>query len=664
MGTKQLDLVPRADYENAEEQMMRPEVLKQPLLPLYEAIHNAIHASQEREAKDIVIDVEIYRDSANPINEIARIEGFSVTDHGIGFTDEKTEAFFRLFTKNKKKLFNCKGIGRLAYFSSFVTVDVDSIFQVDNSFLERAFSVSISSIGTDKLPQSIPSSRTENSTVIKVCGLKAECFDSYEIPAGAVINSLLDYFAAAILSLDSLTINVVDGDRATTINKNSYSSAKGNDIVIAGETFKTFYIKDRRGTKGVHEIQLTAAGRVVKKNTISFLAGSKIGSRDEEKFYLKTLVTSPFLDKTVSSTRSHFNGVPEKDEYADTISLEKIYADVGSEVRRYISEIMPESLTANDEMISMVVEELPHLAAVSDEQSVRNDIPLYSSRDRVRSTLVQEYAKKQLESLNYVMNKAKEYEKKGPPNFDDFLKTESEKLKEGTRLNHAHLTTYVKYREFIIDLFSQFLNKNEDGKYSPEAVLHNLIFPMKTASHDFEADYSKHNLWLIDDRYAAYTYLFSDKHEGIVADKKCEPDDKRYDIIAIYEDPSGGAAQNVFIVELKQTHKPLSKDNDPVQQLKDYVLRIQNNKLDKAGGGRINITDTTSYHGVVLCDIHGDFFKYEMIKNHSLKKRSDGKSYFAPFLNDTLFIEVTNYENLLEIAKLRNKAFMDKLKGQ
>ena len=48
----QLDLIPRADYENAEEQIMRPEVLKQPLLPLYEAIHNAIHASQEKEIND------------------------------------------------------------------------------------------------------------------------------------------------------------------------------------------------------------------------------------------------------------------------------------------------------------------------------------------------------------------------------------------------------------------------------------------------------------------------------------------------------------------------------------------------------------------------------------------------------------------------------------
>ena len=51
-----------------------------------------------------------------------------------------------------------------------------------------------------------------------------------------------------------------------------------------------------------------------------------------------------------------------------------------------------------------------------------------------------------------------------------------------------------------------------------------------------------------------------------------------------------GLLRIYFIIELKQTHKQLSKNNDPVQQLKDYVIRIQNNKLNKEDGGRINTT--------------------------------------------------------------------------
>lgn len=117
------------------------------------------------------------------------------------------------------------------------------------------------------------------------------------------------------------------------------------------------------------------------------------------------------------------------------------------------------------------------------------------------------------------------------------------------------------------------------------------------------------------------------------------------------------------MVELKQTHKQLSHSNDPVQQLIDYAMRIRNGKLDKYDGSRINITDTTQYYGIALCDIHHQYFRDEMIARHSLKKRNDGKSYFTLQMNETFFIEVTNYENLLEIARIRNKAFMDKLKG-
>jgi len=240
--TKQLDLIPRADYENAEEQMMRPEVLKQPLLPIYEAIHNAIHASQEQGGDNIGIGVELHRENSFPVGDVARIEGFTVTDSGIGFTDEKTEAFFRLFTKNKKKLFNCKGIGRLAYFSSFINVDVDSVYKVGDSFMERIFSVTISSIGTDKLPEAVPASRTENKTVIKVHGLKADCFDRYSLPSETIVNNLRDYFAAAVLSLDSLILSVADGDKSETIDKNSYMSTKGKDITIGVTAFRLFRV--------------------------------------------------------------------------------------------------------------------------------------------------------------------------------------------------------------------------------------------------------------------------------------------------------------------------------------------------------------------------------------------------------------------------------------
>ena len=90
----------RIDFESAVEQIMDQEVRRQPLLPLYEAVHNAIHASMEMELDDIVIKVHIERSSNSLVDEVAPIESISVTDNGIGFREKELSSFFTIFTKN------------------------------------------------------------------------------------------------------------------------------------------------------------------------------------------------------------------------------------------------------------------------------------------------------------------------------------------------------------------------------------------------------------------------------------------------------------------------------------------------------------------------------------------------------------------------------------
>lgn len=652
----------RVDYENATEQLMLPLVQREPLLPLYEAVHNAVHASQEANLENIKIEIVITRDSSVPVNDVARITNFSITDYGVGFTDSKCTAFFSLFTPDKKLRFNSRGVGRLSFFSSFHEVNIQSIYQQDELFYERNFSVTIKSIGNQELPDKCIIDDKFPKTTVTMSRLRTEFLAKYPISSSLVFEKLKEHFAPAILSSqENIELHINDSNKTAIINKSSYNSNKGKPVILKGETFNIYYIKNTQPTKGSHNIDFTAAGRVVLPKNIKFLANNKIGNKDEDKFYLRVLVTSHFLDKTVVPTRTRFFDSYDNSGLGRGISIDDIYDAVSLEVREYINEIMPDIINANNITIARVVDELPHLSVVSENTYIRTNVPLYSSEQQIRDALVQEYTKEQLKSLNYVRTKSAQYDNQGVPNFDDFIRAESDKLEHGSRINHAHLVTYVLYREYIINLFSRFLTKKEDDKYSPESVLHNLIFPMKSKSENCDADYFKHNLWLVDDRYAAYSYLTSDMYEGTISEQKCEPTDKRYDIFAVYEDPIGGAAQNVFLIELKQTHKPLSKDNDPVQQLIDYAIRIHSGKLDKEDGGRINITPSTQYYGIVLCDIHNSYFKI-MELDHSLRSRSDGRSYYTLQMQDKLFIEVTNYENFLEIAKLRNKVFLDKLR--
>ncbi len=262
--------------------------------------------------------------------------------------------------------------------------------------------------------------------------------------------------------------------------------------------------------------------------------------------------------------------------------------------------------------------------------------------------------------MNYVRAISKKYEKEGIPNFEQFLQEQLSKLNQGIKLNHAALITYIKYRDFLIDLFSKLLEKNKEGKYQPEKILHNILFPSGEESDDSIRDYDKHNLWIIDDRYSSYDYLASNKYEGSISKQGREPDDKRYDILATYSDPLG-EAYNVFIVELKRTHEPLSVNNDPILQLKDYVHRIREGRINRHNGKRINITSNTCFYGFVICDIYDSYFKSRMIEDHSLIKKPDEKSFHTVLLNGRLFVEVTNYENILEVAKVRNQIFIKKL---
>lgn len=57
-------------------------------------------------------------------------------------------------------------------------------------------------------------------------------------------------------------------------------------------------------------------------------------------------------------------------------------------------------------------------------------------------------------------------------------------------------------------LLKHALQKQDNGRYSLEAYIHNLAFPIKSTSEDI--DYEQHNLWLIDEKLSYHHYIASD----------------------------------------------------------------------------------------------------------------------------------------------------------
>ncbi len=88
-----------------------------PLLPLFEAIVNSIHAIDQLNAEHGRIDVTIVRDEnllADEDKSLKEIIGFEIADNGLGFTDENFDSFSTSDTQYKAHL-GGKGIGGLFY---------------------------------------------------------------------------------------------------------------------------------------------------------------------------------------------------------------------------------------------------------------------------------------------------------------------------------------------------------------------------------------------------------------------------------------------------------------------------------------------------------------------------------------------------------------------
>src|SRR5689334_9498110 len=98
-----------------------------PLLPLFEAVVNSFQAIEElgKDAKERRIEISVERSPILPEHGDGEIDGFRITDTGIGFTDANFDAFLTSDTRNKV-LKGGKGVGRFSWLKVFEYAEIES----------------------------------------------------------------------------------------------------------------------------------------------------------------------------------------------------------------------------------------------------------------------------------------------------------------------------------------------------------------------------------------------------------------------------------------------------------------------------------------------------------------------------------------------------------
>src|SRR5471032_2066706 len=117
------------------------------MMPLFEAISNAIDAIEEHKdgftRHSIRIRLAATYDLAHlGGDDVLVLDGFDITDDGVGFDDANLASFKEAHTLSKVKV-GGKGVGRFTFLKVFSSVHIRSVFQRQRETFLRDFDFSI-----------------------------------------------------------------------------------------------------------------------------------------------------------------------------------------------------------------------------------------------------------------------------------------------------------------------------------------------------------------------------------------------------------------------------------------------------------------------------------------------------------------------------------------
>ena len=646
-----------------------------PLIPLYEAVVNSIHAIDERRNQDAnfsngLIEIRVFRSQQIPIteNEVAPLEpvvGFDVIDNGIGFNEQNMQSFFESDSGYKSKL-GGKGVERFSWLRAFSEVKVSSVYYENDVYLKRDFVFSLSNEPVDDTLSEVDA--TDCKTSIMLDTYRHEYRKSKNLPrhietiAMRIVQHCLVYF----LDKNCPKIIIVD-DFEDTIVLNQLFEEK---VKTAANT-EIFKVEDIEFTLLNVEVEdksfpgnrlyLCANNRLVESRDLEPLIVDLDSQLFEQNGFLYIgVLTSEYLDENVDMNRLSFN-IPESGETMfDRLSLDAIVAEAQTCIEKYLAQyLVPISEEKTKRIIEYVTNNAPqfrHLLKYMPNQisklkprlsDEKLDDELYGIRREFDKTARLE----QRELLDKL-----DKEEIPLSDYEAFFRKQIEKISDA---NSASLAEYVTHRRVIIELLSRGLRRQNDGKFNKEQYIHNLFYPTRATSDDI--DYEAHNLWLIDEKLSYCYFIASDTYFDN------DPKQERTDIlildnpVAVSDDKNDGTVfDTIIIFELK---KPMRDDYtdryNPITQLYSYVRKIRSREARDKYHRIINVNDSTKYYLYAICDITDKLLPF--LDQNGFTQTPDNLGYFNFNKPYNAYFEVLSYDKILNDARKRNKVLFDKL---
>lgn len=645
--------------------------LQHAFLPLFEAVVNAIHSTEDRFGAEVgqlgTVHVRILRVAQEflpggrgprPVEQIVRIE---VSDNGCGFTDSNLDAFETADTTAKLAR-GGKGVGRFTWLVVFQSASLASTFKtIDGQVLRRSFGFRPSGQGIEDYSEEKQPDRTELLTRVILDGIHDRYNEALrkgpDIIAEKLFEHCFNYFVLG--RCPKITLQDDAADSAIDVNGKISEIEIGEPTIlkVGNHPLSVRHVQLRPTAERRHEAHLSANHRVVTTfplSQVTELGSSPLPGSDGEPRIHQVFVSGQALDEAVDSTRTQLDlpdGAPLL-EHGGALDLKTLRQAIGDFVSHRLAEVLK---TERDDNLRRITN---HIRTVQPEYK-----PLLTRKPEQLERVRWPDDPRQLDEALYRIQQGWEAEvRRHQATVEQKLveeKTELEQIAdelygviaETNEAGQSNLVRYVVKRRSVLQLLGRMTSRFQGPAL--EKHVHQLVFPMRKTGDDVSLD--DHNLWLVDDTLSFYEYLASDIPFAKIEVARVASL-RRPDIIAF---KTGDPFQHVAIVEFK---RPDQDDDNPVQQLVEYAqLLRKGGSVDVNGRTLPGIERSIRIDAFAVVTLTPKMEEKLLVAPGNIRKVENEWRWHGTVENLNLTVEVLDFRAFLRRAEQRNRTFFTKL---
>lgn len=648
------------------DRLPKPTSAAAALQPLFEAVSNAIHSTQNR-FKDTVREQGRVIVTVSTNRKKEKVWA-TVEDNGVGLDPRNWDAFTTTDTDNKLSI-GGKGVGRLLWLDCFEHVSVTTVYREGDVLTERHFAFRLAN--DEQIAdyrEGAVASTAGTSFHVRFDGLRDNGYRA-KFPGrdSFIFQHLTSHFLPTFIGNRCPSLEVIVGDETryypADIDKIVYR--KEPPIALTMPEYGTLHLTlmecDKVASadlKGSHFVHFIAHDRTVHSQSIDGKLGLKyFGLANDRVFH--AILTGEFLDTNVNQERTDF--------MFEDVVLDRIINDVCTgPIEAFLAEPLALLSGEQRQIIGEITQSYPSVA-FGDTDELQAKLPSGElSSDAIYGHLSRERFRRdqrQAEKIRAVLTRLKD----GQATVETFTTAIADAGKAIEEAEQRSLAEYIIRRKVVLDFIEILLQKvrddARDSSYQREDVLHSFICPLRinTLSDGRKKvePAASHDLWIVDERLTFAQYFSSDEEfsalsESIESEER--PDVLIFDYVhglRQVEEPS-----KVLLVEFKRPGRTAyADDENPQLQVERYVRRLQSGRMTDVKGRPIKLDDRTVFYCFIVADIVGKLDEW----TYSWQRTADGRGrVYQPRDGFRGSIELVGWDALLADARGRNQAFFDR----